>query len=254
MEIDIHHLHTNTEPSHTGSLTASCSNWPGSGPYTHVSLSNQGSLLALHSSILFLLSTSLSFLWLCFSLPAIIEGFLLLLCGSSPSLVQAALERSITLILLHCFLPSAQNRATVTGFLFVLTASLSVSLTVVFTRQLSFLLFPSSCFPSHSVSLCFRLSPASVSLSEPVGSQTKRVSRGLERGIISLLLPLRSLSLTLHQSMSLSPTPPPSAHLLLLHHHHRINSFPLLSYISHLPSMCLSSSVISIMCTHTYSN
>lgn len=80
MKTDIHHLHTNTEPSHTGSLTASCSNWPGSGPYTHESLSNQGSLLALHSSILFHLYTSLSFLFLCVSSPVIIEGFLLLFC------------------------------------------------------------------------------------------------------------------------------------------------------------------------------
>lgn len=88
----------------------------------------------------------------------------------------------------------------------------AAALSVVDKRQICSLLSPSSCAcgfflpPSHSVPFALftlaPLQPASPSLfpslSQPVGSQTERVSRGLERGIISLLLPLRSLSLVLH--------------------------------------------------------
>lgn len=56
--------------------------------------------------------------------------------------------------------------------------------------------------PTWFLSVCALHLPPSLSLclSEPVGSQTERVSRGLERGIISLLLPplapSHSLSIT----------------------------------------------------------
>lgn len=74
-----------------------------------------------------------------------------------------------------------------------------------------------------SVSVC--APSTSLSLSEPVGSQTERVSRGLERGIISLLLPPHTPSHLLSITVFI---PPPPLHLLLLHNHHT-NLFPLFS-------------------------
>ncbi|MEQ2225179.1 hypothetical protein ILYODFUR_014936 [Ilyodon furcidens] len=80
--------------------------------------------------------------------------------------------------------------------------------------------------PPFSLLVSLRLpSPASVSLflSEPGGSQTARVSRGLERNHLAAPPPSCSLSLTLHHhvypplcfpslsSLSVSAPPPPTA-------------------------------------------
>lgn len=64
----------------------------------------------------------------------------------------------------------------------------------------------------HLFFLCLLALPQPASVSEPVRSQTERVSRGLERGIISVLLPL---SLPFSRSPSVYPPP---LHLSLLHH------------------------------------
>lgn len=100
--------------------------------------------------------------------------------------------------------------------------------------SLPFILF----FPPYlvSLSLCLHPPPASVSLSlsEPVGSQTERVSRGLERGIISLLLPPLAPSHSLSITVFIPPPPPPPLHLLLLHHQqHHTNPSPLLFLTAH---------------------
>lgn len=59
--------------------------------------------------------------------------------------------------------------------------------------------------PSSLLLLCLLALPQPASVSEPGRSQTERVSRGLERGIISLLLPL---SLPFSRSPSVYPPPP----------------------------------------------
>lgn len=253
METDIHHLHTNTPPSHSGSLSASCSNWPGSGPYTHGSLSNQGPLLTLHSSILFFLSPSLGFLFYCFLFELFLRDSLssfvwfLSYFGSGSSGEKHHTPPPSPLL---CSQPCNSHWFPPCPHCLSLCFSQRGLREAAPLSSLPFILF----FPSHSVSLCLPLPPASVSLSEPVGSQTKRVSRGLERNHLSAPPPSRSL--THSPSLSLSPTPPlPSSalHLLLLHHHQN-KSFSHFSHDFCLPSMFLSSSVFSTVCTDTYCN
>lgn len=175
---------------HTASLTASCSN---SGPYAHVSLRKGSvSLLVLCSSILFVSS---SFLFSVLSSSYFLDGFLNLLSvaplflfwfGSS----SAGLKHHPPPPPSSCCSVSfpLHEESPVSPVLLVpLPLSRCFSLSVVYERQLSFLLFPSSYF---FLPTCLRLSLSLYpSLTEPVGSQTERVSRGLERGIISLLLP-----------------------------------------------------------------
>lgn len=97
-----------------------------------------------------------------------------------------------------------------------LSLSLFVSVSVLYERQRSFPFFPSSCFflPTWFLSVCALHLPPSLSLclSEPVGSQTERVSRGLKRGIISLLLPPLAPSHSLSITVFIPPTPPPPHH------------------------------------------
>lgn len=173
-----------------------------------MSLSSQGFLRVLLSSILFL----------CPLFRLFFEGFLLLLLSVAPSfppaLVQAEQHCSIALFLL---LPSARNRAGVAG---LSSSSLPLSLSVCFCQRAlrgsaPFLSSLHLVFflPTWFLSVCALHLPPSLSLclSEPVGSQTERVSRGLERGIISLLLP------PLAPSHSLSITvfiPPPPHHTI----------------------------------------
>lgn len=175
-----------------------------------MSLSTQGFLRVLLSSILFL----------CPLFRLFFEGFLLLLLCVAPSfppaLVQAEQHCSIALFLL---LPSARNRAGVAG---LSSSSLPLSLCVCFCQRalreaalLSFLPFILFFFlPTWFLSVCALHLPPSLSLclSEPVGSQTERVSRGLKRGIISLLLPPLAPSHSLSITVFIPPTPPPPHH------------------------------------------
>lgn len=178
MQTDIHHSHTNTPPSRAGSLTASCSNsGPGSAPYTHVSLSNQGSvsLLVLRSSILFMSPP----------LPSLSPLFQLFFrwippprCCSSPSLLVWFRQRwAEALRSSPSSFPLLESRCESRGFLRSSSSSLppSPSLSLRFSQRslreaaplssLPFILFLlPTWFLSLSLSLCLRPPPASVSL------------------------------------------------------------------------------------------
>lgn len=175
-----------------------------------MSLSTQGFLRVLLSSILFL----------CPLFRLFFEGFLLLLSVAPsfpPALVQAEQHCSIALFLL---LPSARNRAGVAGLSSSsLPLSLCLFLSACFTRgSAPFLSSLHLVFflPTWFLSVCALHLPPSLSLclSEPVGSQTERVSRGLERGIISLLLPPLAPSHSLSITVFIPPTPPPPHHTI----------------------------------------
>lgn len=204
-----------------------------------MSLSSQGFLRVLLSSILFL----------CPLFRLFFEGFLLLLLSVAPSfppaLVQAEQHCSIALFLL---LPSARNRAGVAG---LSSSSLPLSLSVCFCQRAlrgsaPFLSSLHLVFflPTWFLSVCALHLPPSLSLclSEPVGSQTERVSRGLERGIISLLLPPLAPSHSL--SITVFIPPPPSYHT---------NSFSLFRHTRFSPAFTfLPSIVFSRLCSDTY--
>lgn len=131
-----------------------------------------------------------------------------------------------------------------------LSLSLFVSVSVLYERQRSFPFFPSSCFflPTWFLSVCALHLPPSLSLclSEPVGSQTERVSRGLKRGIISLLLPPLAPSHSLSITVFIPPHPStsPSYHT---------NSFSLFRHTRFSPAFTfLPSIVFSRLCSDTY--
>lgn len=195
-----------------------------------MSLSSQGFLRVLLSSILFL----------CPLFRLFFEGFLLLLLSVAPSfppaLVQAEQHCSIALFLL---LPSARNRAGVAG---LSSSSLPLSLSVCFCQRAlrgsaPFLSSLHLVFflPTWFLSVCALHLPPSLSLclSEPVGSQTERVSRGLERGIISLLLPPLAPSHSLSITVFIPPPPPPHHTIQTVFHSSATHDFLLHLHFCH---------------------
>lgn len=123
----------------------------------------------------------LIFLWA----QAAVGSSIILHLKSSSTIPQPETCRSLDLPVLLCFLSATMKRSR--------------------SALLPYLHLFSSCACLHSLN-------QPQSLSEPVRSQTERVSRGLERGIISALLPL---SLPFSRSPSVYPPP---LHLSLLHH------------------------------------
>lgn len=99
--------------------------------------------------------------------------------------------------------------------------------------------------PTWFLSVCALHLPPSLPLclSEPVGSQTERVSRGLERGIISLLLPPLAPSHSLSITVFIPPTSPS----------YHTNSFSLFRHTRFSPAFTfLPSIVFSRLCSDTY--
>lgn len=122
----------------------------------------------------------------------------------------------------------------------------------VLLSSLSFILFSLSPPPFSPLASLRLPSPASVSFfpSEPGGSQTERVSRGLERNHPSAPPPSRSLSLTLHLCVyppSSSPLYPLYRSPLHQHQQHKAKFFTPLSLswrtLIFPPSMVLSASL-----------
>lgn len=131
-------------------------------------------------------------------------------CSSCLSLASKSSEEILSAALLLLYFASGlpQEEALNTSF----TSSVSSVLECFVKGSSAFFSSLHHVVPSHlaSLSVCaLHPPPASVFPSERVGSQTKRVSTGLERGIISALLPLLSPSLFIPASFSTSLNAPP---------------------------------------------